>query len=118
MIGDFSDRMTSSGVQDRADLMEAFQVARKAKREIERTRKGLTARQEQFVKLYISGPAGVRFNATASAREAGYAWPSRQGARLTTFPEVAWFVEILFKIRHELARNPDGGLKRKRRKCM
>jgi phage terminase small subunit len=49
----------------------------------------LTERQRRFAETYIDGPLGVALNATRSAEAAGYAWPSRQGPRLLTFPAVA-----------------------------
>ena len=64
-------------------------------------------------------PRGA-FNATRAAEAAGYAWPSRQGARLTAHPVMAWHIAVRFTLRYEAAKNPDGSLKMnpKGRKCM
>jgi phage terminase small subunit len=56
----------------------------------------LTPRQSDFVALYLSGPKGVRFNATRAAEAAGYAWPDKQGPRLLTFRNVDAEVERRF----------------------
>ena len=49
----------------------------------------MTDRQRRFLEALLSGPRGVRSNATRAAEAAGYAWPGKQGPRLRTFPEVA-----------------------------
>ena len=46
----------------------------------------MTGRQRAFLDAFLADP---RRNATRAAASAGYAWPSRQGARLKTFPGVA-----------------------------
>ena len=82
--------------------------------------KGLNRRRVRFAELYVFGPPPVRFNATRAAAAVGYAWPGKQGPRLLTVPGVAWLVDVIFKIRYEVARHPDGRpkMKRKRRECM
>lgn len=57
----------------------------------------LTDRQRRFVELYADGPTPLRFNATRSAEAAGYAWPDKQGPRLTTFPAVVAEVHARFR---------------------
>jgi phage terminase small subunit len=49
----------------------------------------MTDRRRRFLEAYLSGPRGVRLNATRAAEAAGYAWPSKQGPRLKTCSEVA-----------------------------
>jgi phage terminase small subunit len=46
----------------------------------------MTPRQTLFLVAYLASPRG---NAKLAATVAGYAWPARQGPRLTTFPEIA-----------------------------
>jgi len=53
----------------------------------------MTERQRRFLDLYLSGRPGVCANATRAAEAAGYAWPGKQGPRLTTFPEIAAALE-------------------------
>lgn len=72
----------------------------------------VNARQARFMELYVSGPAGIRFNATRAAEAAGYAWPAKQGPRLLSFPGIAWQVAAMFKLRHQVARWPNGLAKR------
>ena len=49
----------------------------------------MTDRQRAFLVAYLAGGWGWRRNATNAAASAGYAWPAKQGPRLTTFPEIA-----------------------------
>jgi phage terminase small subunit len=46
----------------------------------------MTDRQRAFLAAYLGES---RRNATHAATTAGYAWPDKQGGRLTTFPEIA-----------------------------
>lgn len=46
----------------------------------------MTVRQRAFLAAYL---AGSWWNATAAARQAGYAWLSKQGPRLLTMPAIA-----------------------------
>ncbi|GAC1474360.1 MAG: hypothetical protein NVSMB9_24590 [Isosphaeraceae bacterium] len=49
----------------------------------------MTDRRRRFLEAYLSGPRGIGGTATRAAEHVGYAWPGKQGPRLTTFPEVA-----------------------------
>lgn len=49
----------------------------------------MTERQAKFLDFYLHGPRGVAYNATRAVEAAGYAWPGKQGPRLSTHPEVA-----------------------------
>ena len=48
----------------------------------------MTDKQCEFVSAFLDGPPTVRWNATRAAREAGYSFPNKAGARLLRNPEV------------------------------
>jgi phage terminase small subunit len=54
----------------------------------------MTDRQRRFLEALLTGPRGVRSNATRAAEAAGYAWPGKQGPRLMTTPAIAEPIRI------------------------
>lgn len=54
----------------------------------------MTDRQRLFLEALLTGPRGVRSNATRAAEAAGYAWPGKQGPRLMTHPAIAEAIRV------------------------